>query len=312
MKGYKVSLVLATCPQCGAQVSADATFCTACGENLRPAIAETAQDNVKRCSYCNKTLEGQDAYYFKCRYCEKDFCSEHRLPENHLCKSSPLRRNIPSTNLPYYTSSAGTYSSTGSTTTRTGGFSLNLSKQGRNLAIAIVLGLPIGFVFHLFGLGLLFTQYNFLVYHGWIPPLFTSMIVVYPGYQGALDVTFNAIFVVFVDRLLAATYTSRQYYGVFVATGLAGNLLSLLGGPNILSFGASGGLFGLLSGAVACDYAISHKVNMNLLLWFLIVFIFSSISGGVDVLAHLGGSIVGLPLGFAIGHARRVGFRRQS
>lgn len=137
------------------------------------------------------------------------------------------------------------------------------------------------------------------------------MIVVYPGYPGLVDVVFNAIFVVFVDRLLSSVYTPRQYYGVFIISGLAGNMLSLLGGPNILSFGASGGLFGLLAGAVACDYAISHRVNMNLLLWFLIVFIFSSISGGVDVLAHLGGALLGLPLGFAIGHSRRISNRRK-
>ena len=278
---------------------------------MHPEIAESVGSNLKRCSYCNKVLGGQDAYYFKCRYCEKDFCSEHRLPENHLCKSSPLRRNIPSTSQPYYSTAGGYYSSTGPTTVRAGGFSLSLSRQGRNLAIAIVAGLPIGFILHLFGLAILFTQYNLFVYHGWVPPLLTSMIVVYPGYAGALDVTFNAIFVIFVDRLLSSVYTPRQYYGVFILSGLAGNMLSLLGGPNILSFGASGGLFGLLAGAVACDYAISHRVNMNLLLWFLIVFIFSSISGGVDVLAHLGGSLLGLPLGFAIGHARRIGYRRK-
>jgi uncharacterized protein len=302
---------LANCPQCGAQVPPDATFCTACGENLRPEIAESSDTNVKRCSFCNKPLQGEDAYFFKCRYCEKEFCSEHRLPENHLCKSSPLRRNIPSTSLPYYSTGAGYYSSTGTTTKNSGGFTLNLSKTGRNLAIAIVAGLPIGIILHFFGLAVLFAQYNLLVYHGWVPPLFTSMIIVYPGYQGAEDVAFNAIFVVFVDRLLSSVYNPRQYYGVFVLSGFAGNVLSLLGGPFILSFGASGGLFGLIAGALGADYAINHKINMNLLFWFLIIFVLSSISGGVDVLAHLGGAVAGLPAGYMIGRSRRIGVRRQ-
>lgn len=307
---------MATCPQCGAEVPADASFCGVCGENLHPEVADTPSGDLKRCSFCNKVLTGQDAYYFKCRYCEKEFCSEHRLPENHLCKSSPMRRNIPSTSQPYYTTAGGSYSSTAPTTVRAGGFSFSLSRQGRNLAIAIVAGLPIGFILSLITLGnglnlaLYFAQYNTFVYQGWVPPLFTSMIVVYPSYAGVLDVFFNAIFVVFVDRLLSSVYTPRQYYAVFIISGLAGNMLSLLGGPNILSFGASGGLFGLLAGAVACDYAISHRVNMNLLLWFLIIFIFSSISGGVDVLAHLGGALLGFPLGFVIGHTRRTGYRR--
>jgi membrane associated rhomboid family serine protease len=309
-------LFLGLCPRCGAQVPPDATFCSACGEDLHPTIADTSsfQNQEKKCYFCAKPFTGQDAYYYQCRYCEHDFCSEHRLPENHLCKSSPLRRNIPSTSMPYYSTSSGYYSTSG--TSRGGGFSINVSKQGRNLALLIVAGLPIGFILSLIPASVVpnfafyFTQYNALVYQGWVPPLLTSMIVVYPSYLGLEDVFFNSIFVIFVDRILSATYSSRQYYTVFILTGLAGNLLSLLSGPNVLSFGASGGLFGLIAGAVSCDYATSRRVNSSLLMWFVIIFILSSISGSVDVLAHLGGAVIGLAAGFVIGHSRRTGFHR--
>jgi len=219
--------------------------------------------------------------------------------------------------MPYYSTSSGYYTSSGSSSNR-GGFSTNISRQGRNLAILIVAGLPIGFVLSLIpwnnGLGLniayYFTQFNYLVFQGWVPPLLTSMIVVYPGYLGLEDVFFNAIFVIFVDRILAATYSRRQYYSVFIITGLAGNLLSLLSGPNVLSFGASGGLFGLIAGAVSCDYAISRRVNSSLLVWFVVIFVLSSISGSVDVFAHLGGAVIGLIAGFVIGHSRRTNLHR--
>jgi rhomboid protease GluP len=217
--------------------------------------------------------------------------------------------------MPYYSTGSGYYSSSG-TARQSGGFSINISKQGRNLAIAIVTGVLIGFVLNLIslsnGLTLVyyFTQYNALVYVGWIPPLLTSMIVVYPNYLGLEDVFFNAIFVIFVDRILAATYTPRQYYAVFLLGGLAGNLLSLLSGPNVLSFGASGGLFGLIAGAVSCDYAISRRVNSSLLLWFVVIFVLSTISGSVDVFAHLGGALVGLAIGYMIGNSRRRNLRR--
>jgi len=307
---------LGSCPQCGAVVPPDATFCSTCGENLRPTIADSSsmQNQEKKCFFCARPFSGENAYYFQCRYCEHDFCSEHRLPENHLCKSSPLRRNIPSTSMPYYSTSSGYYTSSGRPS-NSGGFSFNISKQGRNLAILIVAGLPIGFVLSLiplngYNLAEYFTQFNYFVFQGWVPPLLTSMIVVYPGYLGLEDVFYNAIFVIFVDRILAGTYSSRQYYVVFVLTGLAGNLLSLLGGPNVLSFGASGGLFGLIAGAVSCDYAISRRINTNLLLWFVIIFVLSSISGSVDVLAHLGGAVVGLVAGFLIGHSRRTNLHR--
>ncbi|MDG6904667.1 MAG: rhomboid family intramembrane serine protease [Nitrososphaerota archaeon] len=293
-----------------------ATFCTACGEDLNPPIADSSsfEDKSRKCYYCGKPFAGENTYYYRCRYCERDFCSEHRLPESHLCKSNPLRRNIPSTSMPYYSTASGYYSSTGSSR-RAGGFSINISKQGRNLALLIVAGLPIGFVLSLISfsnvpLVYYLTQYNALVYLGWIPPLLTSMIVVYPSYLGLEDVFFNAIFVIFVDRILAATYTVKQYYAVFLLGGLAGNILSLLGGPNVLSFGASGGLFGLIAGAVTYDYAISRRVNTSLLTWFVIVFVFSSIAGSVDVFAHLGGAVVGLVVGYIIGSSKHNNFRR--
>ncbi|MHB1868013.1 MAG: rhomboid family intramembrane serine protease [Nitrososphaerales archaeon] len=305
---------MGSCPQCGAPVPPNASFCSACGEDLNPAIADASQSQSqeRKCYYCAKPFTGENAYYFKCRYCEHEFCSEHRLPESHLCKSSPLRRNIPTATV--YSTSGGYYASSGSS--NRGGFSVNISKQGRNLALLIVLGLPIGFVLSLIplsnGLNLAyyFTQYNALVFTGWVPPIVTSIIVVYPGYLGLEDVFFNAIFVVFVDRILAATYSTKQFYSVFVLTGVAGNLLSLLSGPNVLSFGASGGLFGLIAGAVSCDYATSRRVNSSLLLWFVVIFVLSSISGSVDVLAHLGGAVVGLAAGFVIGHSRRKNLHR--
>jgi rhomboid protease GluP len=263
---------------------------------------------------------GEDAYYFRCRYCEQDFCYEHRLPENHLCKSSPLRRNIPSSSSsPYYSTGGGGYYSTGGSSQRQnsggGGFQINFSKQGRNLAILIVAGLVLGYVFSFvpIGQGASLTdyliQYNFLVYQGWVVPLVTSIIIVQPGSLGLLDVFFNAISVVWLDRLFVSTYTPRQYYIVFVLTGVAGNVLSLLNGPGIVSFGASGGIFGLVAGAVTADYAINHRVNGSLLAWFIFIFIYSSFAGSVDLFAHLGGAIAGLLAGYFIGRSRRTATR---
>jgi len=37
-----------------------------------------------KCDYCEK----EDPFPFKCTYCKKYFCSEHRLPENHACVSA--------------------------------------------------------------------------------------------------------------------------------------------------------------------------------------------------------------------------------
>jgi hypothetical protein len=291
----------------------NSTYCKSCGAAIVATSASVSPD-VKKCAYCSKPLVGDDAYYFRCRYCGQDFCYEHRLPENHLCKSSPLRRNIPNTaSGSYYSSGGGYWASTGKSTQRQGGFSINLSTQGRNLAIAIVSGLVIGYVFYAVGgftLLAYFIQNNAMVYSGWILPLFTSMIVVAPGLPGLLDVAYNAFAVVWLDGLFRASYTPKEYYLVFIGSGFMGNLLSLLYGTNLFSFsfGASGGIFGLLAGAVTVDYARNGRFNPQLVIWFLFIFFISTVTGNVDALAHIGGALAGLVAGYYIGKGR---FPRQ-
>ncbi len=179
-----------------------------------------------------------------------------------------------------------------------------LSKPGRNLIIAIVAGLVAGVVLQILRVLYFFVQYNLLVESGWVVPIFTSIFVVAPGLLGFVDVFFNAIAVYFLDTLLSSVYTDRQYYTVFLATAVFGNILSLLNGPNVVSFGASGGIFGLIAGALTFDYAYNRRVNPAFLGWFLFVFIYSSF-GSADVYAHLGGSLMGLPLGYYLGSKRR-------
>lgn len=35
-----------------------------------------------KCSFCHKKL---DEFPFTCKFCGNEFCSDHRLPENHEC-----------------------------------------------------------------------------------------------------------------------------------------------------------------------------------------------------------------------------------
>ena len=37
---------------------------------------------MAKCAYCGENV---GFLPFKCRYCGKDFCVEHRMPENHEC-----------------------------------------------------------------------------------------------------------------------------------------------------------------------------------------------------------------------------------
>lgn len=301
-----------SCQNCGYQNDDEAALCSSCGRPLTEPVEDGSQ-GVNRCDFCAKRVPYSE--YFACKYCGKKLCYDHRLPENHLCKSTNMRRVVPgevsSASASYSYSSPNYQSSSRST------FGFNFSKQGRNLAILIVSGLGVGFLSSLvvvngFPVIDFLIQVNSFVYQGWIVPLVTSIIVAPPNLLGLEDVALNAVALVFIDRLLVYTYTPRQYYAVFLATGVFGNMLSLVSGPNFASFGASGGIFGLLAGAVTFNYAVSGKINSSLLMWFLIWFFLSSVGANVNWVAHLGGALLGLGAGYYIGRARRTGSRRIS
>ena len=189
-----------------------------------------------------------------------------------------------------------------------------ISKQGRNLSLAIIAGLVFGLAaseVSIDGIPLinLLIQYNLAVYAGLYWQLLTSIFVVIPwssqGPLGVADVLFNAVAVVWLDGLLSHQFREREYYAVFLLSGLGGNMASLLSGPSVVSFGASGGIFGLLAGGIARDFAVERRVDYSLLAWFLVIFLFSSLAlPSVDWLAHLGGAASGLVAGYLLGIRR--------
>lgn len=187
---------------------------------------------------------------------------------------------------------------------------MQLSDQGRNLAVVILGGLVVGTAAVAVGGGqllYLLIQENSTVVHGGVWQLVTSIVVAPPSFNGVIDVAFNAMALVWLDGLFSMTYSKRQYYGVFVATGIAGNILGLANGPLVSSFGASGGIFGLLGGVVSFDIATNRRVDPVLVLWFLAIFVVSSfLFSNVDSAAHAGGALLGLVLGYAIGVTRKA------
>jgi membrane associated rhomboid family serine protease len=193
-----------------------------------------------------------------------------------------------------------------------------VSAQGKKLAALIASGLVIGYVLTLIDpsdfLLAISLQYNGDVLRGAVWQLFTSIIVAPPPIviqgslrlEGLMDVGFNAIAVIFLDGLTSGVYSARQYYATFLITALAGNILSLAAGPNQASFGASGGIFGLVAGLVTYDYAVNRRLSVQLVVWFLVIFTYSSISGNVNWLAHAGGALSGFVIGYILGRSKRA------
>lgn len=187
---------------------------------------------------------------------------------------------------------------------------MELSEQGKGLIYAVIGGLVIGTALAFVAvdghsLTFFLIQENSAVLAGRVWQLVTSIIVAPPIFQGVADVAFNAMALAYLDGILSYTYSKRQYYAVFLTTGIAGNIFSLANGPEVSSFGASGGIFGLLAGVISFDFVTNRQVNLGLMLWFAAIFVVSSfLLASVDWIAHAGGALLGLALGYVLGVRR--------
>ena len=100
----------------------------------------------------------------------------------------------------------------------------------------------------------------------------------------------------FLERLMG----SGRYLVLFVLSGLGGSLLSLQRGGDIIGVGASGGIWGLMvAGAVVVTWPrgllpASLALQMRQRAWTPVAInLFYSLQPGIDMLAHVGGGIVG-------------------
>jgi rhomboid protease GluP len=99
-------------------------------------------------------------------------------------------------------------------------------------------------------------------------------------------------------------FSSRQYLAIYFASGLAGNLLSLLMGPDVVSVGASGAIFGLFGASVIYMRRSVGQSIAGALMYVFYLFVLN-IGAGVNLLAHFGGLATGLIIGYSLAHARR-------
>ncbi|MFX0113430.1 MAG: rhomboid family intramembrane serine protease [Candidatus Hodarchaeota archaeon] len=136
-------------------------------------------------------------------------------------------------------------------------------------------------------------QDNRAIIEGWqIYRLGTAMFV----HLHIVHLGSNVLFLVIFSLRFEELRSSRELLLVYLASGLAGNLLTLLWGPDYLSVGASGAVFGVF-GANLIFLRRYYRQQIRTALF--IAFIFFTITIGVDtnVFAHAGGLCSGLLLG---------------
>lgn len=143
-------------------------------------------------------------------------------------------------------------------------------------------------------------QYNFDVFNGAYSQLFTSMFV----HAGIIHLAGNMLFLLIFGLRGEEMFSLPEFLGIYLLGGLAGNVLSLVLGPNFASVGASGAVFALFGACVIYDRRSLGQSIMGALIFAGFLLIISS-GPNVNYLAHIGGLGAGLLMGYVLAATRK-------
>jgi rhomboid protease GluP len=144
-------------------------------------------------------------------------------------------------------------------------------------------------------------QVNALVlYQGWYWQLFTAMFV----HVNIVHLFGNMLFLLIFGLRAEELFSLKEYLLIYFLSGLAGNLLTLLFGPEMISAGASGAIFGMFG---ACAVYVRHAIGQSIISALFYAFFLLMLSSGpsANIFAHLGGLAVGLLIGYLLAATRK-------
>jgi rhomboid protease GluP len=144
-------------------------------------------------------------------------------------------------------------------------------------------------------------QVNAFVFQGAYWQLFTSMFI----HASIFHLVGNMLFLLIFGLRGEEMFSLTEFLGIYLLGGLVGNLLSLVF-PYLVSVGASGAIFSLFGACVIFDRRSVRQSILGALVFAFFLF-FINTGEGVNILAHLGGLVVGLILGYIIASIRKPG-----
>jgi rhomboid protease GluP len=139
-------------------------------------------------------------------------------------------------------------------------------------------------------------QNNFLVLeHGLYYQIFTSMFI----HASLIHLVSNMIFLLFFGLRAEEMFSLHEYLGIYLIGGLTGNLLTLAYGPNYVSVGASGAIFAVLGACIIYNRKPTFQSIISALAFTFIILVVN-MGKNVNVLAHIGGLVFGLIIGYIL------------
>ena len=142
-----------------------------------------------------------------------------------------------------------------------------------------------------------------VIYYGQYWQLFTSMFV----HASIAHLVGNMLFLLIFGLRGEEMFSLPEYLLVYFLGGLIGNLLSLLFLPlDVPSVGASGAIFAMFG---ACTIYARRTVSRSIIgaLVYAFFLLFLSSGPGVNDLAHIGGLVAGLLIGYMVAIKRKPG-----
>lgn len=147
-------------------------------------------------------------------------------------------------------------------------------------------------------------QVNLLVFQGAFWQLFTSMFI----HASIFHLVGNMLFLLIFGLRGEELFSLPEYLGIYLLGGLAGNLLSLVfgvgSGALFVSVGASGAIFSVFGACVIYGRRAVRQSILGALVFAFFLF-FINVEPGVNILAHLGGLVLGLVLGYILAATRK-------
>ena len=133
--------------------------------------------------------------------------------------------------------------------------------------------------------------------------LLTSMFIHASIYHLAGNMIFLLVFGLRCEEM----FSLPEYLAIYFFGGLAGNMLSLLFLPLLVpSVGASGAIFAMFGAAIVhARRSVGQSVLSAVIYGFFLLFL--SAAPNVNNLAHIGGLVVGLIIGYVLGARRKIG-----
>jgi rhomboid protease GluP len=152
-----------------------------------------------------------------------------------------------------------------------------------------------------------FGLYTPYVLNGEVWRLLTSLFI----HANVAHIAGNMLFLFIYGLRAEEMFDVKEYLAIYFLSGLAGNVLTMVADLLTVGFafsvGASGAIFGVLGAVMIYMRRSIGQSIMSALIYVFFLFTLN-IAPGVNILAHLGGLVMGLALGYILAATRK---RRQ-